>query len=301
MAKKKKETHPFDLLESILGENKKKKRQWTDKELKKLFEIKDPSDITPEEMRMIISAAVFIQNNVTPEIYQKLYDIAKDNPVVTYMPIDLVFNHGAGVNEDGDWDDGYLDDGDEDWGDDDYDEPGLSGFPIPDADKKSLVLKIQLRGVSKPPLWREVRVPADINFLQLHEIIQILFGWGNYHLWQFEDKPYSHGYRIGMPSPEDGQWDDGPSDQADETPVTMVLKRPGDKMIYLYDFGDDWVHDITVKEVLDMKTEHPVCLKGKSGNPVEDIGGPWGLADYREENGAGNFDPANVNARLASI
>lgn len=295
MAKKKKDIAPFDLLASVFGENKNKDRQWTDKELKRIFKINDPSQLSPEDMRLIISVAVFIQNNVTPETYRKLYDVAKDNPAVKYLPVDLIFNHGGGVTEDGEWDD----EGD-DWDDDDYSE-GLSGFPIPDAGKKSLVLKIQLRGVSKPPLWREVQVSADINFLQLHEIIQALFGWGGYHLWQFEERPYSHGYRIGMPSHEDSQWDDGPTDNAGETPVTIVLKKKGDKMVYVYDFGDDWIHDISVKEVLDKKTEHPVCLKFKSGNPMEDIGGIYGLAEMRQEDGPGTIDLDDLNACLATL
>lgn len=290
MAKKKKETPPFDLLASVFGE--KKEKQWTDKELRRIFKIQHPETLSPDDMKIIISAAVFIQNNVTPETYKKLYDIAKDNPVITYFPIDLVFNRGEGVTEDGEWDD--------EWDDDDYSE-GLSGFPIPDADKKSLVLKIQLRGVSKPPLWREVQVPADINFLQLHEIIQALFGWGGFHLWQFEERPYSSGYRIGMPSPHDAGWDDGPTDNADETPITIVLKKKGDKMVYVYDFGDDWIHDISVKEVLDKKTEHPVCLKFKSGNPMDDIGGVYGLEEMRQEEGPGSIDLGDLNARLANL
>lgn len=298
MAKKKKENPPFDLLASVFGENKNKDRQWTDKELKRIFKINDPSQLSPEDMRLIISAAVFIQNNVTPETYKKLYDVAKDNPAVKYLPVDLIFNHGGGVDENGEWEDDW-DEGD-DWDDDDYSE-GLSGFPIPDADKKSLVLKIQLRGVSKPPLWREVQVPADIDFLKLHEIIQALFGWGGFHLWQFEERPYSHGYRISMPSPEESVWDDGPTDNADETPITIVLKKKGDKMVYVYDFGDDWIHDISVKEVLDKKTEHPVCLKFKSGNPMEDIGGIYGLEEMRQEEGPGSIDLDDLNARLATL
>lgn len=287
----------MDLFESVFGRKENMDRIWTDKDLKRIFSFKNPSGLSKDEIMLMMSAAVFVQNNITPETYTKIYDIAKKNPVVSLLPLDLIFN-SRGDDPDAFEDDDFEDD---DWVDDDYEMPGLSGFPLRDADKKSLVLKIQLRGVSKPPLWREVQVPANINFLQLHQIIQALFGWGDYHLWEFEERPYSHGYRIGMPSSEDSQWDDGPTDNADETPVTTVLKNKGDKMVYVYDFGDDWIHDISVKEVLDKKTEHPVCLKFKGGNPVEDIGGPWGLADYREEHGLPDFDINEVNVLLAEV
>lgn len=33
-----------------------------------------------------------------------------------------------------------------------------------------------------PPVWRRVLIPDKITFEELHEIIQILFGWDNEHL-----------------------------------------------------------------------------------------------------------------------
>lgn len=39
-----------------------------------------------------------------------------------------------------------------------------------------LQLKIQLRNVTKPPVWRRLQIPSDITFLELHYIIQAAFG-----------------------------------------------------------------------------------------------------------------------------
>lgn len=36
-----------------------------------------------------------------------------------------------------------------------------------------------------PPVWRRVLVPEKITFQELHDIIQILFGWRNMHLHDF--------------------------------------------------------------------------------------------------------------------
>jgi hypothetical protein len=39
-----------------------------------------------------------------------------------------------------------------------------------------LQLKLTLRGVSKPPVWRRLLVPADMCFERLHEVSQISMG-----------------------------------------------------------------------------------------------------------------------------
>ena len=38
-------------------------------------------------------------------------------------------------------------------------------------------LKITLSGVSRPPVWRRVLVPADVTLRDLHEVIQLAMGW----------------------------------------------------------------------------------------------------------------------------
>ena len=45
--------------------------------------------------------------------------------------------------------------------------------------------KIVIKG-SKPPIWRRVLVPQGITFEQLHQIIQAVFCWSDYHLYEFE-------------------------------------------------------------------------------------------------------------------
>lgn len=271
MAKKKEKDHD-DLLEAIFGKKKNPKAELTESDIKRIFSIKNPGSVSSGDRMLMIASAVFIQNGITPDSYKILYDEAKNNPIVSLMPLEMIFG-----KDDTDHDTV----GEEDYEKEDYDTEGLTGKPLPDADKKSLVLKIQIRGISKPPLWREVVVPADISFYSLHQVIQILFGWTNSHLWQFQHSPYDHGYTIGPDLKDTMDWDDGPTDDADETKLTAVLKKAGDKMVYVYDFGDDWIHDISVKEVTDKQADHPVCTKYKGDNPLEDIGGTWGYEEYR--------------------
>jgi hypothetical protein len=59
---------------------------------------------------------------------------------------------------------------------------------------------------------------------------------------------------------------------------------PKDKFRYVYDFGDNWRHDIVVEKVLDPEegVKYPVCIGGKRNCPPEDVGGPWGYDDFLE-------------------
>lgn len=154
---------------------------------------------------------------------------------------------------------------------------------VPDV---TLLLKIQMKGVTNPPMWREVEVPADFTFEKLHDVIQDVVGLGDYHLWQFSDSVYDDSdLVIGIPMGE-SEYDMGleyVSDNAYETPIYKYLREEGDKLEYLYDFGDDWLFTVTVKKVLDKKTEHPVCTAFKSRlNAMEDTGGPWRYKEMRE-------------------
>jgi hypothetical protein len=40
-------------------------------------------------------------------------------------------------------------------------------------------IKIKLLGVSKPPVWRRLQLPADTGLDHLHDIIIAAFGWEN--------------------------------------------------------------------------------------------------------------------------
>lgn len=130
-------------------------------------------------------------------------------------------------------------------------------------------LKVTLRGI-RPPIWRRFEVDSNITFAELHEVLQIVLGWLNCHLHEFEIGPE----RIGMIDPDWG--DDG---VRDERRVKLSkFARKGTRMLYKYDFGDGWMHDIVIEDVHapEAGTSYPVCLKGKRGCPPEDCGGPYG-------------------------
>ena len=155
-----------------------------------------------------------------------------------------------------------------------------------------LQLKIQLRNITKPPVWRRVLIPSDITFHELHYIIQAAFGWYNEHLYKFQHRPYDRDWTVEVPEEgEDfpgmmGMFGFGPEQKdARETKVGPFLRsRFLDKFVYIYDFGDDWVHDITIEEVSsNQNLLFPRCIDGKGACPPEDCGGPWGYQAMKDD------------------
>lgn len=146
--------------------------------------------------------------------------------------------------------------------------------PLKDAANKTLVIKIQMKGVNKPPMWREVEIPANADFEELHDVIQEVTGLEQRHLWVFNKKAYDNSLAIGE--------DEDITHVASDTPLTTFLQKKGDKLEYTYDFGDDWCFTVEVKQVLNKKSEFPVCLKFKGDlNALEDFGGIWAYIEAR--------------------
>lgn len=104
-------------------------------------------------------------------------------------------------------------------------------------------LKIELLGL-KPLIWRRIKINGNTNFGELHEVIQIVMGWENDHLFEFKNKEL----RIND-NPEPDSFNRFVVEDSDEITVEEVLKRKNSKIKYTYDFGDSWEHLITVEEI----------------------------------------------------
>ena len=50
--------------------------------------------------------------------------------------------------------------------------------------KQVVGVRIELRDI-KPKIWRRVVVPVTTTLEMLHQLIQVAFGWWNYHMWEF--------------------------------------------------------------------------------------------------------------------
>lgn len=157
-------------------------------------------------------------------------------------------------------------------------------MPSPKAPAPAYQLKITLTGI-KPPIWRRHQVPSTIQLCCLHDAFQVVMGWTDSHLHQFE----KDGRNWGVP-----EYDDfGELDLIDEgqTQLVELFKATGDSMIYLYDFGDGWRHKVVLEKIvaLDTAAKTPVCLGGQRRCPPEDVGGVPGYQEFLEV----IFDPTH--------
>ena len=152
---------------------------------------------------------------------------------------------------------------------------------------------------SSPPIWRRILVPGNVTLEKLHYILQVAMGWTDSHLHQFiVGQTY-----YGEPDPEYGPTmrDEG------RVKLSRIVTGVGFQFRYEYDFGDSWLHTLSVEEILlpEPGQQYPVCLDGKLACPPEDVGGVGGYylfleaiqepehpehEDYLEWIG-GDFDP----------
>ncbi|MDA1271895.1 MAG: plasmid pRiA4b ORF-3 family protein [Chloroflexi bacterium] len=136
---------------------------------------------------------------------------------------------------------------------------------------------VSLREV-EPPIWRAIQVPGGYSFWDLHVAIQDAMGWEDSHLHEFEiiDPATRHIVRISVPDGE--SIDQQPTRPGWEMGISDYLTMDNAEAHYAYDFGDGWVHRVTLKEVLDPDpaATYPMCVAGERACPPEDCGGPGG-------------------------
>ncbi len=132
-------------------------------------------------------------------------------------------------------------------------------------------LKVGLKN-AKPPIWRRILVEEQTTLARLHDIIQIAMGWTNTHLHMF-----IIGNTFFCPPEENDNQDNFESKNEDDFTLGDLEEKIRDGFQYVYDFGDDWMHQITVEKVLPVEDEHyPMVLTGRRTCPPEDIGGIYG-------------------------
>jgi hypothetical protein len=175
------------------------------------------------------------------------------------------------------------------------------------AEVSALRLRVTLLDV-EPLVWRELLVPADFTFAQLHSVLQAAMGWEDCHLHEFE----VGNERIGPPAPKEFFAGDRPIKDERKTRLGDVLDGRR-KFRYWYDFGDDWWHSIEIRKSAPDEGSGPRLLAGAGACPPEDCGGPYGYADllqaladprhpeHRElREWAGDFDPKRFDIDRAA-
>ncbi len=154
----------------------------------------------------------------------------------------------------------------------------------------------------KPAIWRRLLLDPRLDFAQLHLVLQRCFDWSDSHLHMFQAPSIGRLTDRRMIKFDLDAPDGTPA--CDERRVLLghALGCPGDKVEYVYDFGDDWRVELVTEAVDDLASfpfpphigfwsssgrplEKPekhraaICVAGERSGPPEDCGGPYALED----------------------
>ena len=172
----------------------------------------------------------------------------------------------------------------------------------------------------KPTIWRRVEVPLTITLKALHEVIQAVMLFENYHLFRFDVGERGDERHYGIPDLDGGDWIK--ITDAKSTKLGKLVEADVKRFTYTYDFGDDWRHTILIEAI---GTAEPACaypsfIDGARRAPPEDVGGWPGFEAFLDAMAKPRhperknliqwygrvFDPndiglAEINARIAKL
>lgn len=166
---------------------------------------------------------------------------------------------------------------------------------------RAVELKVTLE-IENHNIWRRLVVPINTTFTQLHKVLQAAFSWHDYHLHEFfiygnerqdvsfiNHPSYSKdGYKaiVNLVSDEEA------FDYPNESGIEMIFEKgiklseyipQYKRLMYVYDFGDNWQHYIEVQKVIDnYDKNYAVCIDGEGNAPPEDVGGEYGYDEFLE-------------------
>lgn len=168
---------------------------------------------------------------------------------------------------------------------------------------RAAVLKVTLN-LERYKVWRRIVIPLNKSFVNLHRVLQHSFGWQDCHLHEF----YIYGNEADSNFSDYDYINDPAYNKEGFKPIVNLvcsddaLEYPNDikmrleeniklseyipqykRLIYNYDFGDNWQHFIEVENIIDdYESNHPVCLAGEGNTPPEDVGGEPGYEEFLE-------------------
>lgn len=152
----------------------------------------------------------------------------------------------------------------------------------------------------EPTISRTLELSRDLNFAQLHEVLQATFGWTDSHLHQFN----LGGLAVGAPEYIEDSFDCPKVLEATEIRLRDLSfpygAEPTLEITYQYDFGDNWNHQLILRPAQPEEgVKYPRCMAGSRACPPEDVGGTSGYADFLEAWHDPDHEDHKINRRWA--
>jgi Plasmid pRiA4b ORF-3-like protein len=159
--------------------------------------------------------------------------------------------------------------------------------------------KITLRDMPVP-VWRKIQMDSESTFYELHQVLQLAFDWQNAHLHTFHvektngrkeefieitsDSEFNHYFESSLFKKINNRLDE----QMER--LSNWFKLPKDRVTYVYDFGDNWEHDIILTKITEPEIgiQYPRCIAANNLVPPEDSRGEllMGEIDLEADNKA---------------
>lgn len=165
-------------------------------------------------------------------------------------------------------------------------------LPAPPDEPVLLTVRVALDDTD-PEVWRRLTIPGELHLGAVHDALQQGMGWTDSHLHRFHlGAPYDSPYFVTQFDEEEG--DDGTPET--DARLDQVMRQPGDRLTYEYDFGDGWTHTVTLERVDPMPAAaagevgvqpspaaYPLaCIGGERACPPEDVGGTPGYEEVAD-------------------
>lgn len=141
----------------------------------------------------------------------------------------------------------------------------------------SFTFKITLEDTN-PVVSRTFIVSSENSMYVLHQIIQVVMGWKNYHLYQFTINDLIIADRR-LVLDEMGEVTDGKTLMIED-----IFTKVGDAVKYEYDFGDGWMHHLELINISNKPVNDilPIIVAGENACPPEDCGGVSGYLQLKK-------------------
>lgn len=136
--------------------------------------------------------------------------------------------------------------------------------------------KVTLKDIPVP-VWRVIQMDSEATFYAFHCVLQAAFNWYDIHLHNFmvEQKNGKRVERTFIKPKDEEDYDSpiamGTLDEEEER-LSSWFKLVNDKVTYVYDFGDEWRHEIVLTNILERSEDvfYPSVIAAKNAAPEED-------------------------------
>lgn len=126
-----------------------------------------------------------------------------------------------------------------------------------------------------PPITRTLEAPVTLTLEQLHHVLQRAFGWQDSHLYRFAvgDSPWDGELFLCDFDVAEADFDSPPGTPMRTVRLGSVFEQVGDRLLYLYDYGDHWQLTLTLEAWSEGPRSRVAITGGVGMGPPDDGGG----------------------------